>query len=98
MTGLTRRCSLDRLALLAILLVLVRVAGWELHVLTAQHAPTETCAACLNADRDDSLLPPAAPGASGLMARLEASAAPAAELRVEPLRHPRSRGPPARHA
>lgn len=61
-----RRLRIERLALLAVLLVLVRVVGWELHQLASPHVPGETCEVCLVAERGGDAIPVAATGVPAL--------------------------------
>lgn len=89
---------LEHLALLAALLVVVRVLGWELHQLAAPHAPGQACEVCLVAERCGDALPTApavapeqrqmAPPAAGFSSLPRAIVAPC----------PPARGPPSLQA
>lgn len=88
---------LKRLAVLATLLVVVRVLGWELHQLAAPHVPGQTCEVCLVAERCGDAIPTSAAAPEPL--RAVAPVRGYASLPWTTLAPcPPARGPPSQHA
>lgn len=89
---------LRRLALLAALLVVVRVLGWELHQVAAPHVPGQSCEVCLVAERCGDALPTplAVPPVPRQMAPPAAGLASLPRAIVAPC--PPARGPPSLQA
>lgn len=89
---------LRRLALLAALLVVVRVLGWELHQLSAPHVSGQACEVCLVAERCGDALP-ATLAVVPVLPRMAPSAAGSASLpRAIVAPCPPARGPPSLQA
>jgi hypothetical protein len=93
-----RRVRIERLALLAVLLVLVRVLGWELHQLASPHVPGETCEVCLVAERGGDAIPVAAAGAPMLSQDAAKADACSCLPRASIAPCPPARGPPPSQA
>jgi hypothetical protein len=93
-----RRIRIERLALLAALLVVVRVLGWELHQLTAPHVPGETCEVCLVGERGGDAIPAAATGTPALPQAAAPFAAFSRLPRATVAPCPPARGPPSSQA
>lgn len=93
-----RSIRIERLALLAVLLVLVRVLGWELHQLASPHVLGETCEVCLVAERSGDALPVEATGTPALPQAAVPHAAFSRHLRATNAPCPPARGPPPSQA
>jgi len=91
------RPGVARLAILVALLVVVRVLGWELHLVVEQHEVGEACEVCLIAERGGNAV--AASAASALPPRpSDTPQVPRAEiLRTVFAPCPLPRGPPSFH-
>lgn len=92
---LRHRRSRGRLALLAALLIVARVAAWEIHAVSAEHAPLHDCAVCLHADRTQDGLPQAFATPPPELAREPVEAARVPAVASAPVPVPAARGPPA---
>lgn len=86
--------GIRRLALLAMLVLVLRFAGAELHHALDVHESGESCEYCLVLERGGPALPPADVLPMALPAPAGISRAPVVPARVAPRTAPLPRGPP----
>jgi hypothetical protein len=93
----SRHLRLERFAWLAIALVVVRVLGWELHLVVEKHQPGESCEVCLVAERTGDALASSHKQSLAMPAADEARGAGCEIIRSNPAPCPPARGPPSHH-